>query len=157
MKRGEVWTVASGSGYSGKPRPAVVVQDEAFEGIDSVTVCMFTTTTVDTEIAGVADVRPGVTPSELNGLAESSQIMVDKITTLRVEKVGRRLGELSEADVQALDEALMGIPRAHASNPLVVDTAVHEAETPRNAFPPRCLRPFPLAESAPSSQHRRRH
>ncbi|MGB4862461.1 MAG: type II toxin-antitoxin system PemK/MazF family toxin [Tepidiformaceae bacterium] len=107
MKRGEVWTVASGSGYSGKPRPAVVVQDEAFEGIDSVTVCMFTTTTVDTEIAGVADVRPGVIPSELNGLAESSQIMVDKITTLRVEKVGRRLGELSEADVQALDEALM--------------------------------------------------
>lgn len=107
MKRGEIWTVASGSGYSGKPRPAVVVQDETFEGIDSVTVCMFTTTPVDTEIAGVADIRPGVIPSELNGLIEPCQIMVDKVTTLRIEKVGQRLGELSEPDVQALDDALM--------------------------------------------------
>ncbi len=28
MKRGEVWTVAGGTDYAGKPRPAIVIQDD---------------------------------------------------------------------------------------------------------------------------------
>ncbi len=42
MKRGEVWTV-SGAGYAGKPRPAVIVQDDRFDATASVTVRVFTT------------------------------------------------------------------------------------------------------------------
>ena len=42
MKRGEVWTV-SGPGYAGKPRPAVIVQDDRFDATASVTICVFTT------------------------------------------------------------------------------------------------------------------
>ncbi len=42
MKRGEVWTV-SGAGYAGKPRPAVIVQDDRFDATASVTICVFTT------------------------------------------------------------------------------------------------------------------
>ena len=42
MTRGEIWTV-SGAGYAGKPRPAVIVQDDRFDGTESVTVCVFTT------------------------------------------------------------------------------------------------------------------
>ena len=38
MKRGEIWTVAGGKDYAGKPRPAVIVQDDAFDGTGSVTV-----------------------------------------------------------------------------------------------------------------------
>ena len=30
MKRGEIWTMAGGSGYASKPRPVVIVQDDAF-------------------------------------------------------------------------------------------------------------------------------
>ena len=30
MTRGDVWTV-SGTGYAGKPRPAVIVQDDRFD------------------------------------------------------------------------------------------------------------------------------
>ena len=30
MKRGKVWT-ASGTGYAGKPRPSVIVQDDRFD------------------------------------------------------------------------------------------------------------------------------
>lgn len=41
MKRGEIWTVAGGKDYAGKPRPAVIVQDERFEMKDSLTVCVF--------------------------------------------------------------------------------------------------------------------
>jgi mRNA-degrading endonuclease toxin of MazEF toxin-antitoxin module len=35
MKRGEVWTVSGGKDYAGKPRPVVVVQDDAFDATDS--------------------------------------------------------------------------------------------------------------------------
>jgi mRNA-degrading endonuclease toxin of MazEF toxin-antitoxin module len=31
VKRGEIWTVAGGSGYAGKPRPAVIVQTDMFD------------------------------------------------------------------------------------------------------------------------------
>jgi len=42
MTRGEVWTV-SGSGFAGKPRPAVIVQDDRFDATTSITICAFTT------------------------------------------------------------------------------------------------------------------
>ena len=35
MKRAEVWTVAGGPDYAGKPRPAVILQDDAFAGTAS--------------------------------------------------------------------------------------------------------------------------
>jgi mRNA interferase MazF len=38
VKRGELWTMAGGSGYASKPRPVVIVQDDAFTARDSVTV-----------------------------------------------------------------------------------------------------------------------
>lgn len=46
MRRGEVWTV-SGAGYAGKPRPAVIVQDDRFDATASVTICAFTTDETD--------------------------------------------------------------------------------------------------------------
>lgn len=47
MKRGEIWTAAAGSGYAGKPRPVVIVQDDLFAGTASVTICAFTTDPTD--------------------------------------------------------------------------------------------------------------
>ena len=43
MRRGDIWTVAGGKDYAGKPRPAVIVQDDSFDATDSITVCAFTT------------------------------------------------------------------------------------------------------------------
>ena len=43
MKRGEIWTVAGGAAYAGKPRPAVIVQDDRFDANDSIVVCPLTT------------------------------------------------------------------------------------------------------------------
>jgi mRNA interferase MazF len=42
MKRGEIWTVAGGAAYAGKPRPAVIVQDDRFDANDSIVVCPLT-------------------------------------------------------------------------------------------------------------------
>ncbi len=41
MKRGEIWTVAGGKDYAGKPRPVVILQDGRFDKTDSITVCAF--------------------------------------------------------------------------------------------------------------------
>ena len=43
MKRGEIWTVAGAKDYAGKPRPAVILQDDRFDATGSVTVCLLTT------------------------------------------------------------------------------------------------------------------
>jgi mRNA interferase MazF len=39
MRRGEIWTVAGGAADTGKPRPAVIVQDDRFDANDSIVVC----------------------------------------------------------------------------------------------------------------------
>ena len=95
MRRGEVWTV-SGAGYAGKPRPAVIVQDDRFDSTASVTVCAFTTDETEAPLF-----RLSVTPSERNGLGSVSRLMVDKLTTVSKDRLGQRLGRLDgEAEVR---------------------------------------------------------
>jgi len=43
MKPGDIWTVAGGRDYPGKPRPVVILQDDSFDATDSITICAFTT------------------------------------------------------------------------------------------------------------------
>ncbi|HYR68122.1 MAG TPA: type II toxin-antitoxin system PemK/MazF family toxin [Reyranella sp.] len=102
MKRGEVWTVAGGLDYVGKPRPAVIVQDDAFSDTASVAVCALTTTVLSASLARVA-----IEPSSANGLRSPSQIMADKVTSVPRAKLGRRIGRLSDADITRVDRALL--------------------------------------------------
>lgn len=102
MKRGDVWTVAGGPDYVGKPRPAVILQDDAFDATASVTICPFTTHTVDAPL-----IRLPIEPSERNGLRVSSQLMVDKITTVSKRKVENRIGRLSDEDILRLNRAVI--------------------------------------------------
>jgi len=39
MRRGDIWTVAGGKDYAGKARPVVILQDDSFDGTESVTIC----------------------------------------------------------------------------------------------------------------------
>lgn len=102
MKRGEIWTVSAGGGYTGKPRPAVIVQDDAFDATDSITVCACTTDPTEAPLFRIA-----VQPSERNGLHAPCRLMVDKITTVRKAKVGGRVGRLDDEDVVRLNRALL--------------------------------------------------
>jgi mRNA interferase MazF len=47
MKRGEIWTGGGAKDYAGKPRPVVIIQDDRFIKLDSVTICLFTTNVID--------------------------------------------------------------------------------------------------------------
>jgi mRNA interferase MazF len=100
-RRAEVWTVSGGSDYTGKPRPAVIVQDDHFD-TDSVTLCPFTTDPVDAPL-----LRLLVDPSKGNGLDAASRLMVDKITTVRRTRLGTQLGRLDDADVLRLNRAMV--------------------------------------------------
>lgn len=102
MRRGEIWSVAGGKSYAGKPRPVVIVQDDAFAATGSVTICAFTT---DPTVAPLF--RLPVAPSERNGLRAPCQLMVDKITTVARSKVGRRIGRLDDEDQLRLNRAAL--------------------------------------------------
>jgi mRNA-degrading endonuclease toxin of MazEF toxin-antitoxin module len=43
LKRGEIWTVTGAKDYAGKPRPAVILQDDRFDATESITICVMTT------------------------------------------------------------------------------------------------------------------
>jgi mRNA interferase MazF len=101
MTRGDVVTVAAAGDY-GKPRPAVVVQTDAFpEKHTSVVVCQMTS-----EVSDAPDFRVTVDPSGANGLRARSQIMADKPVTVRRERIGQTIGRLSADDVRRLNAAL---------------------------------------------------
>ena len=101
MRRGEIWTVAGGTDYTGKPRPAVIVQDDRFD-TDSVTICPFTTDPTEAPLF-----RLSITPSPTNGLREASQLMVDKLTTVRRSRLGNQLGVLDDSDIVRLNRAMV--------------------------------------------------
>ncbi len=101
MKRGEVWTV-SGSGYAGKPRPAVIVQDDRFDATASITICTFTTDETEAPLF-----RIPVEPSQGNGLHTVSRLMIDKITTVPKDRLGERIGRLDDEDSVRMNRAVL--------------------------------------------------
>ena len=102
MKRAEIWTVTGGPDYAGKPRPAVILQDDAFKGTASITVCPFTTHLVDAPL-----MRLSVDPTRQNGLTIVSHLMVDKITTVAKSKLQKRVGKLAQEDMIRLSRAAL--------------------------------------------------
>ena len=97
MKRGEIWIAAAGSGYVGKPRPVVIIQDDLFDATASVTVCAFTTDATDAPLF-----RIPVDADETTGIRQPSRLMVDKITTVPRAKLGEQIGQLSDDDMARL-------------------------------------------------------
>ncbi|KEQ04797.1 type II toxin-antitoxin system PemK/MazF family toxin [Pseudorhizobium pelagicum] len=114
MRRGDIWTVSGGKDYAGEPRPVVVVQDEAFDATDSITVCALTTDETDAPLF-----RLPVEPNERNGLHSPCRLIVDKITTVPKSKVGIRVGRLDDEDIVRLNQAVLvflglaGSPKAN--------------------------------------------
>ena len=101
MRRGDIVTVAATGDY-GKPRPAVIVQSDAFPPHHaSVVVCQMTSDLVE-----APDFRVTIEPNAENGLRVRSQVMADKPVTIRGERIGRRIGCLREEDVARLNIAL---------------------------------------------------
>ena len=102
MTRGEIWTIAGGADYAGKPRPAVIIQDDHFDATSSVTICAFTTDPTEAPLFRIL-----VSPTERNGLREPSSLMVDKLTTVRRRRVGEYVGRLDDEGLVRLNRAIL--------------------------------------------------
>lgn len=104
MRPGDVVTVAV-SGDFRKPRPAVIVQTDALpDDHGSVIVCQMTS-----QIANAPHFRVTVEPSKQNGLQVRSQVMADKPVAIRRERIGRRIGRLSPADISRVNASLASL------------------------------------------------
>jgi mRNA interferase MazF len=90
-------------GDFGKPRPALVIQSDAFgEDITfNVTVLLITSTLIEAPM-----LRITVEPTPGNGLREISQIMIDKVMTVRRDKIGPVIGRMDGPTIFAVNGAL---------------------------------------------------
>ena len=100
MKRGDLVTVAMQGAYA-KPRPAVIVQSNAFDDLSSLTFLPLSSEVLPRQIF-----RINVEPTIENGLRMLSQVLADKCSTLPVAKVGPIFGRLSITDMARVDRAL---------------------------------------------------
>ncbi|KKB12009.1 growth inhibitor PemK [Devosia geojensis] len=102
MRRGDLVTVVV-QGDFGKPRPALVIQSDAFgEDITfNVTVLLITSTLIEAPV-----LRITVEPTPGNGLREISQIMIDKVMTVRRDKIGPVIGRMDGPTMFAVNGAL---------------------------------------------------
>lgn len=100
MKRGDLVTVVSSGDY-GKPRPALIVQADAYVEHSSLTVLPLTS-----ELHDMPPIRITVEPGGGTGLRLRSQVMVDKATTIPRAKAGTRIGQLDEAAMAGVSRAL---------------------------------------------------
>ena len=103
LSRGDLVTVAAKGPYTGKPRPAVVIQaSETLLHRDSVTVCLLTSDLIEAPLF-----RVRVAPSGANGLSQTSDVMADKIVTVPKDMLAARpMGRLSAADMRRVDVAV---------------------------------------------------
>lgn len=90
------------SGDYGKPRPAVVVQEDAAAGLATIVVCPMTST----QRADLPDFRIEIAPNDRNGLEVTSYVMIDKPSVLLKEKLGRSIGRLSGGEMAEVSTAL---------------------------------------------------
>ena len=103
MRRGDIVILADrqGGDFGGKPRPAVIVQADAFGGTDSLAVCLITST-----LGAAPLLRVPVEPGERSGLRTPSEIALDKLTSVRRSRVTGTIGRISDAEGVAMNRVL---------------------------------------------------
>ena len=100
ISRGDL-VVAAFPGDYGKPRPALVIQSDGFNQLESVTVLPLTS-----DLYPAALIRIDVAPDQTNGLRQRSHIMVDKAATISRGKIGQRIGRLDTETMGVVAVAL---------------------------------------------------
>lgn len=100
MRRGDIVRVAV-TGDFGKPRPAVVLQSDLFDEHPSLTVLPITS-----DLRDAPAFRVDLPSDALTGLRVPSQVMVDKILTVRRQKVGGVIGRIDESRMLSVNRAL---------------------------------------------------
>jgi len=102
VTRGDLVVVASRGAYTGKPRPALIVQDDLFNDVHaSITVCLVTSDLVDAPLF-----RLSLPAGSRTGLDQPSQVMVDKIVSVPREALGKTMGRCTPDEMDTIEVAL---------------------------------------------------
>jgi mRNA interferase MazF len=102
VTRGDIVVVATRGAYTGKPRPALVVQADLFNEVHgSVTICLVTSELVDAPLFRLA-----LPASPRTGLDQPSHVMVDKIVSVPRESIGKTIGRCTAGEIEAVDGAM---------------------------------------------------
>lgn len=96
--------IAARGAYTGKPRPALVVQSDLFNPVHgSISVCPITSDCIDAPLFRVV-----LLPGTRTGLRTTSQVMIDKIVSVPREAISRHIGEIDADGLAQVDAALRG-------------------------------------------------
>jgi mRNA interferase MazF len=101
VKRGDLVTACAGSGYAGKPRPVLIIQDDALAALDSVVVCPLTSSP-----QGESILRPLIRATTESGLAGDSLVMTDKVVAVPRHTLGQIIGRV---DPTTLRKVMRGL------------------------------------------------
>ena len=94
----------AGGVYAAKPRPAVIVQDDLFDATSSVAVVPVTSSLLDAPLIRIC-ISGG--DGRLSGLDHDSDVMIDKLTTVRRSNVHTRVGRLTAEQLVEIERAIM--------------------------------------------------
>ncbi|MCE2964798.1 MAG: type II toxin-antitoxin system PemK/MazF family toxin [Alphaproteobacteria bacterium] len=102
MRRGDI-VIATAQGDYGKPRPFLVLQTDAL--LDplhaSVVLCLITKETRNSPILEIT-----IEPTAINNLQHVSFVFVDKIVTLRPDKIKAVMGNLENEHMREVEQKL---------------------------------------------------
>lgn len=102
MKRGQIYLTGGKGDFSGKPRPALVVQSDLFnEHHPTVSVCPITS-----EVTGDYLQRVAIDATEHTGLLERSEIQIDKLQVIKRARFGKKIGQAPEEVMVIVDDTL---------------------------------------------------
>ena len=101
MHRGDIVTVAAPGDY-GKPRPAVVIQGDVLNRDATSTILALITS----HLRDAPLLRLTIEPSRENGLKVRSQVQINRLLSVPVEKVGCAVGRLSDQQIAELNRLL---------------------------------------------------
>jgi mRNA interferase MazF len=101
VKRGDLVLAAGKGDFAGKPRPALVVRNDMFQGFPTIALCPITS-----HLTGALPIRIPLPSNARTGLDKPSEVEVDKLQSLRIEKVKETIGHASEVEMIAVDLAL---------------------------------------------------
>ena len=100
MKRGDIVAAVLPADL-GKPRPALILQSDYFADLESVTVIPLTSTINDAPL-----LRLNLEASAGTGLKKPSQLMIDKVTTIRRSRIRNVIGAVDDRTMVRVNRAV---------------------------------------------------
>jgi mRNA interferase MazF len=101
LNRGDIIIVAP-PGEFGKPRPALVVQSDL-----SLVGLTVTFLPITSDLEHLPQLRVPISPTQENGLRKPSEIMVDRIQTMTLSRIGGHIGRIDSATMRQVETAMI--------------------------------------------------